>query len=291
MKRTIEISASFTGTIPTGSFENEKPFYSVKEIIELPEDAYWENTDIEKRQKELHDMCYSQFKKQAEVSYQERIAKQYSGIRWYDGANGLKYPSVTSITSLDKDFHVSPEELSQYAARGTCIHKQAEIFLLTGEWKEMKDIAEISTEYITVVQGSLGLSLDDVDFRAFYKAYPFKVIEVEKTVLNDEHRYAGRLDILCIIESTNKGKWDKIDGVVYDETTILDIKTGATLDKTSGLTQQAAYASGVIKQIGLIHLNKDVKQGFSAPTITTNVPRYWDLFYKKLLVFKGRFGL
>jgi len=292
VKRQIEICASFTGTIPTGNFENSKPFYSVKEIIDVGEDALFDDNNIIGRQEQLHKICYDQFKQQAEVSYQERIAKQYKDIRWYDGANGLKYPSVTSITSLDKDFKVPPDELVQYSARGTCIHKQVELFLKTGEWTEIKDIAEVSTEYVTVCNGSLGLALDDTDFRSFYKAYPFKVLEVEKTVINDHYRYGGRLDILCVIESENKGKWEKIDGVKYDEPTILDIKTGATLDKVSGLTQQAAYSVvDAIKQIGLIHLNKDVKQGFSAPTITTNIPRYWDLFYKKLQVFNGRYGI
>jgi hypothetical protein len=193
---------------------------------------------------------------------------------------------------MDKDFHMPPDELSQYASRGTIIHKQVEIFLTTGEWKAPQDIEEVSHDYLSVVKGSLGLDLENTDFQAFYKAYPFEVIELESTVLSDEYEYGGRLDILCQISSENKGKWDKIEGVVYDKPTILDIKTTASLDKIGGLTQQSAYAKAKnVEQIGLIHLNKDVKQGFSTPAITTNVGRYWNLFLNKRDLFRNRYGI
>ena len=64
MKRTIEISASFTGTISTGSYENEKPYYAVKEVIELGDEVdsmTYEDFMINDRQKELHDICFAQF--------------------------------------------------------------------------------------------------------------------------------------------------------------------------------------------------------------------------------------
>lgn len=296
MKRTIEIAASFTGTIPTGPYQNEKPLFYVKETIETDgSDQEWNDFDddiIESRQKELHDMCYRQFKKQAETAYQEYIAKTYQNIRFYDGKDGQKYPSVTSIVGMDKDFNIPEDELAQYAARGTLIHKQVEIFLQNGEWKEPKDIAECSFEYLTVVKGSLGLDFENVDFRGFYKNYPFKVIDLEKESLNHEWKYGGRIDIICVIESANKGKWEKVEGVVYDVPTILDLKTSTTLDKRYGLTQQSAYAkSEDVQQIGLIHLNKEVKQGFSAPTITTNIDRYFNLFLHKRNQFKTRYGI
>jgi hypothetical protein len=303
MKRTIEISASFTGTIPTGSYENEKPFFGVKEIIEYDTDNWKVDNaegegkeefhgNIAKRQKELHQICYDQFKAQAEVSFRERIAKTYKDIRFYSAAGGKKYPSVTSIINMDKDFHIPQDELSQYASRGTIIHKQVEVFLSTGKWKAPQDIEEVSHDYLSVAKGSLGLDIENTNFQAFYKAYPFEVIELESTVLCDNHQYGGRLDILCTISSENKGKWEKIEGVVYDKPTILDIKTTSSLDKIGGLTQQSAYAKAKnVEQIGLIHLNKDVKQGFSTPAITTNIGRYWNLFLNKRELFKGRYGI
>lgn len=296
MKKTIEISASFTGKISTGNFENESPFYSVKEVIEFEDsEERFKDEDgmIKSRQKELHDICYGQFKRHADAAYAERIAKTYQDIRFYDGKDGLKYPSVTSIIGMDEQFFVSPDDLAQYAARGTILHKQIEIFLLTGEWKSPKDISEVSPCYLTVIKGSLGLDLEDVDFRGLYKEYPFKFTSLESVVLNDEYRYGGRVDIQCVIESSNPGKWAKIEGIKFDVPTILDIKTGTTLDKMKGLTQQAAYAKAVegIQQIGLLHLNKENKCGYSAPVITTNLERYWALFAKKRQDFKARYAI
>lgn len=293
MKRTIEIAASFTGKISTGSYENESPFFSAKEIVEF--DVSDEDTDswIRLRQQDLHKICYSQFKRHAEQAYAERIAKEYQNIRFYDGKDGLKYPSVTSIIGMDEQFFISPDELAQYGARGTVIHKQIEIFLMTGEWKKPMDIAEVAPCYLTVVKGSLGLDMEDVDFRAFYAEYPFKVISLESTVLNHEHRYGGRVDIQCIIDSKSPGKWAKIEGVKFDVPTILDVKSSTTLDKMKGLTQQAAYAKAVegIQQVGLIHLTKDNKCGYATPQITTNLERYWALFAKKREDFRLRYAI
>lgn len=294
MKRTIEISASFTGVIPTGSFQNEKPMFHVKETIE--EDGY-ETTGmpderIKERQKQLHQMCYDQFKRQAEISYQQRIADTYKNIRFYDGKDGIKYPSVTSIIGWDDDFYMSPDELAQYASRGTIIHKQVEIFLHTGEWKEPKEIPEIYPDLVIVKNGNLNLEIDDVDFRQFYKDYPFKVIELEKTLINHEHRYGGRMDIKCVIDSDNKGKWEKMEGVLFDVPTILDIKTGQ-VDKTKHMKQQTAYAKcdEEVKQFGIIPLTKDNKCGYSRPFIETNTDKYWSLFLKDREQFKNRYGV
>ena len=138
MKKITEISASFTGTISTGSYENSKPYFSVKEICETEKELG--DDFIELRQKQLHEMCYRQFQQHAELANSERIAREYQGIRLYDGENGRKYPSVTSIIGWDKDFYMKDDELAQHAARGTIIDKQVEIFLNTEEWKEAKDI-------------------------------------------------------------------------------------------------------------------------------------------------------
>lgn len=293
MKKTIEISASFTGKISTGSYENESPFFSIREILEYAEgEIIPADVGISGRQKELHAICYDQFRRQAEVSYSEKIAKQYRNIRFYDGKDGIKYPSVTSIIGWDEDFHVSPDELNQYASRGTIIDKQVEIYLRTGEWKEPKDIPEIYPDLVTLKGGNLGLVVDDVNFIDFYKNYPFKVLSLQKTYINHDHRYAGRGDIECIIESSNKGKWDKIEGVLFDIPTILDVKSGA-IDKTKHLKQQTGYAkcNEEVKQIGLIHLNKETKQGYSQPIIETNMEKYWSLFLKDRSNFKSRFGV
>jgi len=298
VKRTIEISASFTGVISTGNYENEKPMFAVKEVIEMPQEesetlVLFDNDFIQQRQKELHTICHKQFKQRADAAYAERIAATYKDIRFYEGKEGLKYPSVTSIVGLDKNFFMPADELAQYAARGTVIHKQIEIFLETGEWKEPQDIPEVSADYMAVKCGSLGLDCSDVDFRSFYKDYPFKVLEQECVCINDEFRYGGRLDLKVVIESTNKGKWDKIPEVIFDEPTILDIKTSASLDKTYALTQNAGYSKchPDVKQLGVVHLTKDNRCGYAKPVIENNIERYWNLFLHKLGIFRNRYGI
>tara|TARA_R110000868_G_scaffold111883_1_gene301748 strand:+ start:1019 stop:1915 length:897 start_codon:yes stop_codon:yes gene_type:complete len=298
MKRTIEISASFTGKISTGSFENESPYFSAKEIIDIdnsniPEEFEIDvNKLIEVRQAELKNICYGQFKKHAEIAYQEKVAKSYKNIRFYEAGNGQKYPSVTSIINMDANFFTPPDELAQMAARGTIIHKQIEIYLATGKWLEPKEIPEIAFQVMTVVTGSLGLAVDDVNFINFIKDYPFKVLKQESTVINHDHKYGGRMDILCVIESTNKGKWDKIEGIAFDVPTILDIKTGASLDKAKGMIQQAAYAMCEdVKQIGLIHLTKDNQCGYAKPAVSTKIESYWSIFLNKRKLFNERYGV
>jgi len=296
MKRTIEIAASFTGTISTGNYENEKPFFSLKEITELPEDAALDNQFIKFRQQELKDICINAFKQQAELSYQDKIARAYGNIRFYKGKDGLLYPSVTSIIGWDADFFCSLDELAQYAARGTVIHKLVELFLIDGKVRLPKDVPEIYPELVILSKGSLGLQVDDVNFPAFFKDYPIQVVGLEAEVINDEHRYGGRADILCIIDSKNPGKWDKVDGVKFDAPTILDVKTGS-LDKTKCWKQLTAYAKAChetevnVEQVGVIHLNKEVKQGYSKPSIITDLDKYWPLFLSDRDNFKKRFGV
>lgn len=293
MKRTLEITASFTGKISTGQFENEQPYFSAKETVEVDNEFFEEDTYVRTRQSILKNICYEQFKKHAEIAYQEKVAKSYANIRFYDAGNGQKYPSVTSIIGMDENFFVSPEELSQYGARGTVIHKQIELFLKDGVWREPKDIPEVAFQVMTVLKGTLGLSLDDVNFVNFYKDYPFKVVEQEKTIINHDHKYAGRLDILCVIEKSNAGKWEKIEGIQYDVPTILDIKTSASLDKVKGFTQQSAYAmtDPTIKQIGLIHLTKENVCGYAKPQITPKIESYWHIFLNKRAKFTERYGV
>lgn len=290
MKKTIEICASFSGKIPTAQYESSSPFFSLKEIIE---DCAYNDDEIKARQKELQGMCVDHFNEYAEILYQQKVAKSYANIRFYDAGNGQKYPSVTSIINMDENFFMPPDELAQYGARGTVIHKQIEIFLATGEWKQPKDIPEVAFQVMTVLKGTLGLSLEDVNFVEFYKEYPFRVIWQEKEVINHEHKYAGRLDLMVIIDSKNPGKWAKIEGVQFDTPTILDIKTSTTLDKVKGFTQQAAYAKtdDGIKQIGLIHLTKENVCGYAKPQISTKIDHYWAIFINQRNKFKERYGV
>lgn len=294
MKRTIEVSSSFTGKISTGAYENSSPMFHAKEIFEVNGISSEEvNEIIEIRQSELQEICLRQFNRSAEIIFQEKIAKAYKNIRFYDAGEGLKFPSVTSVVNMDAEFFVSPDELAQYGARGTVIHKQVELFLKDGKWREPKEIPEIAFEVMTVLKGTLGLLLDDVNFPAFFKEYPFKLIAQEKTVINQEFRFGGRLDMIGIIEKSNPGKWEKIEGVQFDVPTIFDVKTATSLDKTKGFTQLGAYAKcePEVKQLILIHLNKENVSGYAKPIISNKLEAYWAMFLKQRQLFAERYGV
>ncbi len=306
MKRTLEITASFTGKISVANYENLSPFFSAKETFEVDDSVNLVeiapgvledrtiNVDdiIKKRQSELQKICSDQFKLQADLAYQDKVEKSYQNIRFYDSGNGIKYPSVTSILNFDENFFVSADDLQQAGARGTVIHRQIEIYLKTGKWLEPKEIPDVAFEVMVVTKGALGLSFDNVNFVGFLKDFPITVIDLEKTVINHENKYAGRLDILCKIDSKNKGGWAKIDGIIFDEPLIMDIKTSSSLDKAKGYAQQSAYAKALgVNQIALLHLNKENVCGYSKPVVTQKVDSYFDIFLNKRELFKKRFGI
>jgi len=58
-KKTIEIVASYSGTVNTGNYNNESPFFSIKEVFEVDEN--WSDADLNTRQTELELMCYEKF--------------------------------------------------------------------------------------------------------------------------------------------------------------------------------------------------------------------------------------
>jgi len=129
------------------------------------------------------------------------------------------------------------------------------------------------------MSGDLKLRWDDVNFKSFLEKHPIAPIETECLVLNNEHRYAGRVDIV--------GKFN-------DKISILDIKTGSDVDETKAFKQMAAYAMAYgkqIEQLVIIPLNKNTKQGFSAPKITSEINKYFELFLVDRKIFKEVFSV
>ncbi|NCB43076.1 MAG: hypothetical protein EOM59_10710 [Clostridia bacterium] len=277
---TTEICSSYSGKISTSKFENCAPFFSLKETWTGP----LTDIDISVRQKQLSVLCEEKFQ---EVEKRELIAKiqeDRKDIRFYPIGNEM-YPSVTSIINWDNDFeektkHITQEEMRQYAARGTIIHKQVSVFLDTGEWLDPKDIPELYLYRVILKKGSLGLSMDGYDFRGFYAKYPFKRIATEQIVVNKEYKYAGRYDI--------KGN---MDGAI----TLMDVKSGSSINKTMAFKQLAAYAhcpgNEDVKQLMIIPLNNSTKQGFSTPAIETDVEKYWPAFKEDRKMFKERYSI
>jgi hypothetical protein len=160
-RKEVEIVASYSGKISTGRFENEAPFFSVKEVWSDVEDDF-----IQRRQKELHQYCYNRFSECEKRSAAEKVNEEYKHIRFYEWENE-QFPSVTSIMNWDKDFYIPQEQLVQYQARGIIRHKQAELFHRDGKWYQPEEIDEIYPYLVILKKGSLGLTLDGYDYPAF----------------------------------------------------------------------------------------------------------------------------
>lgn len=270
----IKITASFSGVVSTGAYENEKPMFALEE--EIAESM--NKNQILKRQEELYAICREMFEKSERQSTAKRIQKEREDIRFYSFGND-QYPSVTSIINWDADFHVSPEELIQYASRGSIIHKQIEEYFKSNKWKEPKDIPECYPDLVILKKGSLGLTHDDVDFLGFMAKYPIDFMKGEFAVYNHGYKYAGRVDCKGIIEG---------------KLSLIDFKTGS-VDETKNFKQLTAYwhceGNEDVEQVVIVHLNNDTKQGFSKPKICTDKNKYFSLFLKDRENFKKRFQI
>jgi hypothetical protein len=267
---TTEITASYSGKISTGNYENESPFFANKETWQGPlPDGF-----LQERQQYLYETCHARFVECEKRSLIELIKKKRKDIRFYGD-----YPSVTSIINWDADFYVSPDDLRQYAARGTILHKQAAIWLETGQWLEPKDIPEIYTEMVILKKGSLKLSLEGFNFRSFKAKNPFESTEVEQTVFNHQHHFAGTQDLKYI----RNGKVG-----------IADIKTGS-INKVKCAKQLSAYASCEgnedVEELMVIPLTSKTQQGWSKPLIFPDPKQYLPMFLDDLNNFKDRFSI
>lgn len=273
-----EIVASYTGKISTGKWENLSPFFSLKEVWT----GHLNDTFISSRQKELSMLCSQKFNELEKQERLERIQEEYKHIRFYPGNNGMQYPSVTSIIGWDKDFFISQEELIQYAARGTIIHKQIEIFLKTGEWKQPKDIIECHKEYVVVKKGSLSLSLDGYHIDEFKSKFKLDKYELETVSYNHEHQYAGRRDY---------------KGLVDGKMSLIDWKTSDKIDEVYAFQQLAAHmmcpGNEDVVQVVAVPVTNKTEQGYSKPKIKSReeTMQYWELFLKSRNDFKYRFGV
>jgi hypothetical protein len=264
-----EIKASILGAIPIASYENLKPYYEISADVE-------EGEDVDAAMKKLRSIVRWHFEQEGNNAKADLIAKQYSGIRFYD-KDGKKYPSVTSILGWNVDWKISEDELQQYGSRGTIVHKLIEGYLSTGKWIDPTNAPELALEVATVTAGSLALSWADCSYKAALEAIEgdLKVIAQEQELFNDEHLYAGRADLVC----EYKG-----------ERAILDMKTGNTTD----MRQLAAYAAcldGIKKLIILPVGPTDNKSGFKKPIICSDIEKEFKGFLYARRQFRERFGV
>lgn len=277
----IKISASFSGVISRGSYENSRPGFAADLEFEAIEGVN-ALTLISERQKLLQEVCYQNFKNCEEQAVIERINKERKDIRFYP-VNGVQFPSVTSIIGFGADMYCTPEDLCQYASQSSICHAQVAEFISTGEWKEPKDVPDTWSDIVIVTKGKLGLQIDGWSFPDFLKKYPVKEMKNSEASFNETHKYAGTPDFIGIPDFEGAEKVP----------TLFDVKR--TVDKVKNFKQLAAYAKmkgyEQIKQICIVPLNNKTKQGFSVPVVETRIEQYFGMFLKDREAFKARFGV
>ena len=100
--------------------------------------------------------------------------------------NGLEVPSVTTLMKpLSSDFYstVDPEVLNKAAKRGTAIHNAVENYAKFG----IEDIPPVYSGYFA-------------GFREWWDSRKPEVLATETKVYHKILRYAGTVDLLCIID-------------------------------------------------------------------------------------------
>jgi hypothetical protein len=298
MKHTYEITSSFNGTISTGEFQNEKPLFSIKEIVDT--EIEFTSEELIERQKNLFRICREQFKIAEQQSLAERIQRERQDIRIYEYNKEL-YPSVTSIINWDADWFIDKFELAQYAARGSVIDEQVNHYIETGEWVDAKELPNCFPHLVILKKGNLNLPYDDIDFLGFLEKYPIKFVDSQQTVVNVDLRYMGKYDFkgYPIVIEENKEKKIKANGWgklgIKPELTLFELKAVTAIKESEYFMQGTAYwntpTNKDVKQFILIHLNKNTQQGFSVPKVLLEKEKYMPLFKSKRENFKKRFQL
>ena len=273
--KTKEITVSLSGVIPIAAYENLRPGFSI--TVE-PIDGETDEQIINDKLQELHQI----FELEANRGKADLLRKLYANIRWYE-KDGKQYPSVTSVLTLcggqngkEKDFHITDDELAQYAARGNAIEAVVEYYLKTGTWPEPPEMVVAYEDIAILTNGSLKFSWADCSHKAFMETYgpKIKAERFQTTVFNEEHLYAGTSDIV-----------GEFDGV----RSLMDIKSGGY-----DMRQLAAYAvcEQDIKQLVILLVGPtDNKCGYKKPVICDTIQTEFEAFLNARARFKQRFGI
>jgi hypothetical protein len=263
-----EITASLSGVISNGPYENLRPGFSMTvEPIngESPEKIF--NNCMEY----LHTLMALEDNR----AKTELTEKQYTNIRFRE-KDGIKYPSVTSILFWNAEWQVSPDHLQQLASRGIVVESLIFEYIKTGEWKDPTTMLWIAEDVAILKSGSSHLSWDDCSHQAFMKEYGDKLknVSFHGEVFNDEYLYSGEYDIV--------GEFD-------GKKSLIDIKCGGY-----DFRQLAAYARCLegIEQLVIFAVGPtDNKCGYKKPIICTTIQSEFEEFLKARAKFRKQFGV
>ena len=283
MKRKITISSSYSGVLPVASFANARPGFSAQEEFEIEySDKQELNLIIEERQRELMAICLQNYVIEADKARIQKIKNDLKNFRFYP-VDGEEFPSVTSVQNYDKTFECTDEELRQYCSQGNIYDAEVRNYIKTGVFKPSQELLECTADRHIIKTGSLQLSLDPCKIVEFLEKYPIKNLRVHETpLINRRYRYAGVPDLL--------GKYDGLE-------TLVSIKR--TKNPKENFVQESAYSKceGMekVKQALVIELKAEAdggnKSGFSKPSITTELDKYFELFLYRRNQVKTIYGV
>jgi len=279
-----EITVSKSGVIPKASFSNLRPGYSITAEVDENEDP----NEIILKCKEIVNKHFELDEYREAVNL---IQKQFKEIRLYDGNEGLKYPSISSILNYDKEWTISKGELLQYGSLGTILHEvfwyALNSYTNTGKiiWKDPREFANLQKEIGIVLNGSLKLNWNDYSYQAFGNEYIPKIKKIygiEQVLLNPDIRVGGRYDLIAEIE---------LDKTML---AVIDLKSGgydfrqlAFYGRTWEQQNDKKIDAMVVFPIG----KTTNKCGFSKPIIETDIDHYWDEMLKKREEFRNDFNI
>lgn len=288
MRRKIKVEASFSGVLPTGSFQNMRPGFAAS--MEFEQEFQSEDEvklAIEGAQESLQAICYESFERDAEKAKIAKVKNDLKNFRFYkDPQTDEEYPSVTSILNYEKEFYVSDEDLVIYASQGNLIDAEFRNLANTGTYKPNSELLECTADRFILKTRKLSngkyLSLDGWDIPAFVEKFGLKELKsCEEALFNRKHKYAGTPDILCVMDGKK---------------TMLSIKR--TYQETEHFVQDSAYCKcdGVnVEQIAVAEFKPEAdggnKQGFSRPRITIEIDKYFEIFLRRRSEVKKIYGI
>src|SRR3990167_789858 len=282
-----KFSASYTGVLPTAPYANARPGYTAEVEFECDPHEYGNETllaFISGKQKELQEICYTNFKGDESKAIVERINRERLEFRFYYMKDGSPVPSVTSILGVDKDWFVEAEKLRILASESNVRHGLVREYIKTGKMPlEPSSVDGIEFDYM--LSKKAGIEVNGMGFLNFIEAYPLTNMQNGEPVISEEHRYGGTPDFWCVPKANEKEE-------IKAESTCCDVKR--TPDVHENMMQIAAYikASGKeCKQMLVIPINDKTKQGFSKPIVSSAVDKYFGMFLKKRADFKKRYGI